>query len=359
MLLLNWSELLLRLRLAADNSIFRSGWLVLLVLTLLLLFTALVHELGHLLAGYLVRFRFQILVVGPIRVSRVNGRLQVQRQQGGSLFNGLAASLPNEMDKLERRLLYYALGGPLASLLLTLVTLLVVVLLGNDLTRMLDYLWLWECCLFTAVASYFFLLTSLRPGTYQNGMVADGGRILMVLNDSPQAQRWQALVMLNAADFAGERPSQWDEKLLHQALTHPDNSHDYLTANVMSYHHWLDKNQPQKAMGFLEEALNMPVAWVSGMRARLALEKAFLAAAYLQDFEVARDWFMQVRLTRRQANPLYWRAQTALYLLEGKLELAKEAAVAGLAALDKKSQTGLQKAEGDWLKKLTIDVPDA
>src|SRR5690606_35140035 len=89
-LFLNWPELLLRLQLASQNSIFQSGWRVLVAMTLVLLLTAMVHESGHLLAGYLMRFRFHTLVVGLLRISRVNnGRLQLQWQRGGSPFNGL------------------------------------------------------------------------------------------------------------------------------------------------------------------------------------------------------------------------------------------------------------------------------
>lgn len=351
-LLLNWPELLLRLRLAADNSIFQNGWLVLLVMTLLLLLTATAHELGHLLAGYLVRFRFHVLVIGPVRVSRGNGRLQVKRQQGGSLFNGLAASLPDEMDNLARRLLYFAMGGPLASFLLSLTALSVVLFLSDDLSRMLDYLWLWECCLFTAVTSYFFLLNSLRPGSYQNGLMADGGRILMVLAKSPPAQRWQALVMLNAADFAGKRPSQWDEKLLHQVLIHPDNSYDYLTAITMNYHHWLDKNQPQKALDFLEEALSLPVAWATGMRARLTLEKAYLAAYHFKDLVTAQESFGQIKKRRRETSPLFRRAEAALLLLNGQREAAKKSVAEGLELLNNGAASGLQIAEMEWFQTL-------
>ncbi len=355
-LVLNWPNLLLRLRLAADNSIFQNGWLVLIAMTLLLLLTATVHELGHLLAGYLVRFRFQVLVVGPLRISGGNGRLRWQRQRGGSLFNGLAASLPNEMDNLARRLLYFALGGPLASLLLALVALGVALFLGSDLRRMLDYLWLWECSLFTAVVSCFFLLTSMRPGTYHNGMVADGGRILMVAAEWPQAERWQALVRLNVADMAGKRPSQWDNTLLQRAVMLPENSLDYLTGVVMNYHYWLDKNESQKALLYLDEALNLPVAWETGMRVRLVLEKAFLAAAYLQDLQMARESFAQIKLNQRQANSLYWRAKAAIHLLAGNLEDAQETAVRGLAAVGGDNQTGLQKAEVAWLNGLITKV---
>jgi hypothetical protein len=145
------------------------------------------------------------------------------------------------MDRLARRLLWFALGGPLASLLFSLVALAIVLYLGSDLRRMLDYLWLWECSLFAAITSYFFLLTSLYPGSYHNGLVADGGRIVMLLTRPAEAARWQALVQLNVADLNGERPSAWDEQLLRQALTQPDNSHDYLTALVMNYHHDLDR----------------------------------------------------------------------------------------------------------------------
>jgi hypothetical protein len=192
----------------------------------------------------------------------------------------------------------------------------------------------------------------MRPGTYHNGLVADGGRILMVAANLPQAVRWQSLVMLNAADMAGERPFQWDEALLQQALILPDNSQDYLTAVVMNYHHWLDKNEPQKAASYLEEGLNLPITWESGMRARLMLEKAFLAAAYWQDIATAQESFVQIKISRHQANSLYWRAKAAIYLLEGSISLAQETAVNGLAAIDKQTQTGLQKAEIVWLNNL-------
>lgn len=356
LLLLKWPELLLRLRLAADSSIFQSGWLVLVALTLLLLLTAMVHELGHLLAGYLVRFRFQTLIVGVVRVSRVNGRLQWRLQRSGSLFNGLVASLPVEMDNLARRLLYFALGGPLASLLLSLLALAVVLYLGSDLTRMLTVLWLWECCLFTAIASYFFLLTSLRPGSYHNGMMADGGRIVMLLAQSSQALRWQALVQLNVADLAGKRPSCWDETLLRQALVQADNSHDYLTAVVMNYHHQLDTKQPDQALLFLEEALKLPVAWDTGMRARLALEKAYVMAYHLKDLETAQESLTPIKKSCRETNPLFWRAEAALLLLKGQNELAQQSVTNGLQALQTDAPSGLQLAEREWLKNLRESV---
>lgn len=359
-LLFNWSKLLLRLRLGADNSIFQNGWLVLFTMTVLLLLTAVVHELGHLLAGYLVRFQFHTLIIGPLRLSRENGRLQIQFQRSGTFFDGLAASLPVEGDQenLRQRLLYFALGGPLASLALTLAALLAVLLLDNNLSLMLEYLWVWECSLLLTIISYFFLLTALRPGAYQNGFMADGGRILMALRNAPQTQRWQALLLLNVADLAGKRPSQWDPKLIEQAHSYPDNSYDYLTAVVMSYQHWLDKKRPQEALTHLEEALNLPTAWRMGMRARLALEKAYLMARYFRDVETAQEWFQQVRQNRREANILFWRAKAALHFLEGKNELAKGAISKGLASAAQKNSSGLQQAEVDWLKTCIVQTAD-
>ncbi|MCB8978873.1 MAG: hypothetical protein H6657_15765 [Ardenticatenaceae bacterium] len=351
-LVLQWPDLLLRLRLALQNSIFQSGWLLLVAVTLILLLTAMVHEFGHLLAGYLVHFHFHTLVVGLLRISRVNGRLRFQREQGGSFFNGLAASLPEQMDNLARRLLWFALGGPLASLLLSVVALALALYLGSELRRMLDYLWLWECSLFAAISSYFFLLTSLYPGSYYNGMVADGGRIAMLLARSPESERWQALVQLNVADLNGERPSAWDEGLLRQSLTQPDNSHDYLTALVMNYHHELEKKRPSQALDFLEEALNLPVAWANGMRSRLAVEKAYLTANFLKDMETAQDLLTQVKIGRRNADPLFCRAEAALLLLKGQHELAAQSASRGLQALPDNVASGQQLAEKEMLHAL-------
>lgn len=351
-LVLNWPELLLRLRLALRNSIFQNGWLLLVAMTLVLLLTAVVHELGHLLAGYLVQFRFHTLVVGLARISRVNGRLQFQRERGGSFFNGLAASLPTQMDNLPRRLLWFALGGPMASLLFALIALAVALYLGSELRRMLDFLWLWECSLFAAISAYFFLLTSLYPGSYYNGMVADGGRIVMLLARSPESARWQALVQLNVADLHGERPSAWAENLLHQALAHPDNSHDYLTALLMNYHHELDGKRPSQALAFLEEAINLPVAWAAGMRSRLAVEKAYLMAHFLNNAPVAQELLAHIKIGRRNTDPLFCRAEAALLLLQGHYELAAESAARGLQSLSHDITSGQQLAEKEWLQAL-------
>lgn len=351
-LILQWPDLLLRLRLALQNSIFQSGWLLLVAVTLVLLLTAVVHEVGHLLAGYLVHFRFHTLVVGLLRISRVNGRLQFQRQRGGSFFNGLAASLPAQMDNLARRLLWFALGGPLASLLFALVALAVALYLGSELRRMLDYLWLWECSLFAAISAYFFFLTSLYPGSYYNGMVADGGRIAMLLARSPESARWQALVQLNVADLHGERPSTWDEGLLRQSLIQPDNSHDYLTALLMNYHHELDRKRPSQAAAFLEEAINLPVAWAAGMRSRLAVEKAYLMAQLLNDATTAQELLAHVKIGRQDTDPLFCRAEAALRLLQGQHELAAQSAARGLSALPDDITSGQQLAEKEWLQAL-------
>jgi hypothetical protein len=134
----------------------------------------------------------------------------------------------------------------------------------------------------------------------------------------------------------------------------PDNSLDYLTGVVMNYHHWLDRNDAQQALLYLEEALNLGVAWETGMRVRLILEKAFLAAAHLKDLPMARELFAQVKLNHRQANSLYWRAKAAIHLLAGNTEDARETAVQGLEAIGEDNETGLQKAELGWLNELTV-----
>ena len=69
------------------------------------------------------------------------------------------------------------------------------------------------------------------------------------------------------------------------------------------------------------------------MRVRLVLEKAFLAAAYLQDLQMARESFARIKLNRRQANSLYWRAKAAIQLLAGNIEDARETAVHGMRSV--------------------------
>lgn len=345
----NINGIAIRARLAADNSLFSSFFRLLLIGTALLLLTSAVHELGHVVGGWLAKLRFHLMVVGPFKVSRETGKLRFGFSRGGALFNGLVASIPEEIYDLRRRMLLFALGGPVASLLLVLLAGGLFLWLRQPLFRASTHAWLLESAAITAVSSLIFLLTSMKPGVYPNGMPADGGRILMLLQNGPAAQRWYALVALNSADVQGKRPRDWDEAMVAQAQTALDQSSEGIMARLLVYQWAVDNGRFAQANLLLDEALALRASRFPGALGRFTLEKAYLLAFHQHDAVEGRHWLERLR-RRSSKHPLACRAEAAVLLREGHLSAARAKAELGRDSLRHFPQTGANLAEAAWLQ---------
>lgn len=347
----NISRITIRARIAGESSLFASFPRLMLVGALILLLTSAFHEIGHLFAGWLAKMRFHLLVVGPFKLGRESGKLRLGLSQGMSLFNGLAASYPEKIYDLRRRMLLFAAGGPLASLLLAAAAGAVYWWFrpGPFFRPQPIPAWVVESAAITAVSSFIFFLTSTKPGQYQNGMVADGGRILMLLQNREPATRWCALIALNSADTQGVRPRDWDEDIVQEALVAQDGSQESLVALLMAYRWALDNHHITQAATFLEAGLPSRPALFRGVRVQFALEKAYLTAVFQQKPEEARQWLIPVG-RRNQNHPLFCRAEAAVLLAEGDSVSAQQRIQEGLQTLITLPSTGVNTAEKIWLE---------
>lgn len=353
LVVLNRSRILIWARLAPDSSLFTSWPVLAAAVILILLLAAAIHEIGHLLAGWLVGLQFHLLVVGPLRIVRDGAALRLSFNKG-ALFNGLAASFPREGDydqRLRRRMLVFALGGPLASFVLAALASYLFFPLNANRAFTAENAWLIESAGIMAVVSSVVFLTSMRPGHYYNGLPADGGRIITLLRGGADARRWCALLALNGADIRGQRPQAWDEALIQQGLSVSDTSYDSLSARILAYQWALDSGRISCAGALLDEALGIWTTWVSVGRARLVLEKAYFVARHHANPADARLWLDKVR-PGPQAHPWQRRAEAAVLLLEGRKEEALAQAQTGLAALQREPRSGVAQAEAEWLQEI-------
>ncbi len=353
---LNWQQLLIYLRLAPLDSLFRHiGWLWVGFVTVLLL-TAVIHELGHLIAGRLANLQFHLLIIGPVRLMKENGRLQLSWQSGLGLFNGLASSIPQDIHNLRNRMILFASGGPLASLLLAIVAAFYAVLVREHGRFPTENAWTWEIALFLTAVSFLFFLSSMSPSRYQNGHLTDGGRIAMLLVANEQTDRWCALVALNAADIRGVRPKEWDTQLIQQAISINDHTADSFTATIMGYQYALDcDNQPQ-AEKQLTLALENQFGRRSNAYSRVVLEKAYYLAWVHKDAQEARQWMQQLPRNGRLTSPVHYRAEAAILFAEGRLQSAADTVQLGLLELHDSLHKGTAQAEQAWLQKIQASI---
>ena len=91
------------------------------------------HELGHVLTGLMVGFKFHLFVAGPLGVKRdENDRVVIYIEKDISLWGGIAATLPKEAEQGNyKRFGRVLLGGPLASIVFGMVSLIPGVLIDQ------------------------------------------------------------------------------------------------------------------------------------------------------------------------------------------------------------------------------------
>ena len=85
-------------------------------LPMCILFGILVHESGHLLFGMINGFKFHMLVIGPIGVRRVDGKIKVYYESNKSYWGGISLTLPtNDDDNNIDIFTKILIAGPLFS----------------------------------------------------------------------------------------------------------------------------------------------------------------------------------------------------------------------------------------------------
>ncbi|MCP5100106.1 MAG: M50 family metallopeptidase [Chloroflexi bacterium] len=333
----------------------RVGWL-LIAFFFVLIFTALVHELGHLAAGRMARLKFHLLVIGPIRLNRENGRFQLKWQPGFGLFNGLAASYPETAENLRLRMLLFACGGPIASLLLASAAFWIAWSMRENGRFPTENAWIWETALFAAIVSFLFFLTAMKPGPYQNGHMADGGRILSLLQGAAESERWCALVALHAVNIEGIRPREWDEIAVKQITRLKDHSLDSFSAYKIAYQWALDNNRFEQAEAFLNLALDNRYSWLSGEQIRLRQEKAFLVAQYDSEAEATIDTNLHVStVNKHHLSSVYYRANATIAFINKDFDNAINYAELGLQLLQKMNLSGEEIAEKERFQQILLD----
>ena len=80
------------------------------------------HELGHLIAGIIQGFRFELFVVGPLGIKREKGKIKIYLNKNIQYYGGVAATLPIDASPENgKKFANLLLAGPIASILLSII----------------------------------------------------------------------------------------------------------------------------------------------------------------------------------------------------------------------------------------------
>jgi acyl-CoA thioesterase FadM len=301
------------------------GWFAFVLMALGFWFlVVLIHEAGHLAGGMLAGFKPALLIVGPLRLSWVDGRPQASLNRSLALAGGLASAAPDDDRDLPRRMLLMVIGGPLGSLMVGLLALAALPFAGG-------LAWL---VLFTGAALGFAVTAVTLIPLHAGGFSSDGARIGMLLRGGPLAERWCAMALLVGASMAG-RLAETNPAIVARATALRDETVDALGAAYLAYAYHLARGEHAQAGEQLTYALEHQQLFNEGVRPALLIEAAYFTARHRGDAVAARAYLQESKSSSVVEAYTRRRAEAAVLHAEGRVEEARAAAEAGLQALDK------------------------
>lgn len=276
--------------LAVLGGIWHENWPAIFVLLLALAIA--VHELGHLLAGWVVGFHLTSIQVGPLLLESEYGVLRA-RVCFDMMALGYTGMLPDGVRKLRRRSLIYIVGGPAANFLIVILVVLASYLVPLPSTSG-----------FATAAGQLGAICLLL------GMVSlvpfasnDGALVEMLLWSPLAARRWISTLALGSQYGRGIRARDWKQTWVKAAIYLPDKSQSEFNASWMAYLVANDRKEASLAAKCLERCLELTPALTTRYRDLVAQEAAVFSGWFRMDSDLANKWLLQVK-RRHSLSPI-------------------------------------------------------
>lgn len=303
----------------------------------------LVHELGHLLGGRLVGFRFALLIVGPVEVRRTASGVRWGINSSPALWGGLAASLPLDTSDLRRRTMALVAGGPIASLVFSALAGILWKGLGGGVLA--------SAAAITAAASLAIGVITLIPAR-ASGFFTDGARLVQLSRDDAAADSQVRLLTLTAMSMAGTRPQDWPRDILEGDVDAHADGLFRLALNGLRYYAAVDRNELDVAREHLAAVVSDLAETPPTLQPSWATEAVWFEGVVRRDAPAAAEWAELARrpgIVDAAAAP---RIDAALAWSRGDAEAARKAAVEALKVLDRSLDPGSAAAIRDQLEGL-------
>jgi hypothetical protein len=250
----------------------------------LLLFPALyvvfaLHEIGHFVAGKLVGLDAGGISVGPFAFAKSGKNWRFRFDWRTCIIGGFFTPLTT-VDVPPLRYVWLVAGGPLASIVLTVLFGLICAQYGSGA-------WSWIGSLFWT--SLFSVIISLIP--VSSGLnKSDGARLWQLLRYPERARSWMALLALQTDNTKGLRPREWNRQLFEQILTTDASASEYLHSQLLAFYRRLDEGLETQALVHLEIVLARSARVGKVLRHALFLEAASTSALICKRAVQARSW---------------------------------------------------------------------
>ncbi len=252
-------------------------------LTLLLI--VLIHELGHIAAGFAVGFHFKTIRIGPLTLVKSPKGLKITLQRLSNLDGFAAMEIP-QLRKLRHRLTIYIAAGTLANFLSGFC---IWLFLTSQVSGSLRHTFRQYLGFFAAL-SILIGGINLIPYQRRNGMFTDGARLLSLAISKVKTRRWLCILALNRQTRSGGRLRDLKQTWIAHSCESPDQSLDALQSFWIAYLVCNDREEPEPAARNLEKCLERLGIASGGFKKMLLMEAAIFHAWFRDDEQKAKVW---------------------------------------------------------------------
>ena len=305
-------------------------WIVQLQFAILV--CVLIHELGHVAAGWASHMKLWSLQVGPFQWAHKRGKWKFKLIPS---LGGMTGMAPTRLDNVRGRSAFFAVGGPVASLVLGGVSSIAALTAKGHF---------WEGCwsilaMMATIASADFMV-NLIPQKPES-QYSDGARIYQMVTNGPWAHVEQAFSMVASTLVTARRPRDCDIEVFRAAGNFLVQGDRGMLLRMYSCMHYLDAGQIPDALVSLQEAERLYSGATLKSPAGTCAEFVFINAIFKRDREAAEQWWKTLQAQKNiDFDAGYWRARASILWLEGQIDEARQACERGSALARELPATG-------------------
>lgn len=314
-----------------------------------------IHELGHAIAGILVKFDFRTYVIGPFLFNKETTGWKFKWNTNINTAGGLVICLPTSAtDNINRKFAWYAAGGPLASLILAILTFALTYFLDNNTSASANIKFL---LMIIGIFSFIIMIATAIP-YYANGLASDGARFISMLKGGDRAKFEGLILKVMASATSGIRPKLLPIKDLEEAKILGDKLNAPFKIYLPSFYHQIafDNNDFESAEKYLFEHISYVDKMPKGINSSVWVDAAFFYAFAKKDIKKATAYWSKFTPSAMTQKAQMFATEAAIALLKEEYNLARTKIEVAYRELPNMIDKGLAIALREKLEKLETKI---
>lgn len=309
------------------------------IVSLSLLLTVAIHELGHLLCAWHARYYIAMVWVGPFAWTCTHSGHRFRFMwKNAILFAGAVLGGPLDNNHLRQRHGWVILGGLLANLLWFLL----LSILRALLPPMPELNWIQILLDIAALIAFLIFFTSLIPYRMA-GVASDGWQLLSLWRNDSSVMPWLQSIVVGTQLLSGIRPRELPTEHINQLLVEPTHNSSTVPMALLAFYRALDADDIKSAKDYLALALKH--------KAQFTYPQVLLAVAHYNAIipkDSTESWrWLQLYQAQMATVPaftehlfavelqqFYYHIKAQLFLIDGNTTAAIDAAKKSLTLLN-------------------------